>query len=97
MMIDSGRRFFPMRTVRNLLDTMAANKLNVLHLHASDVCRWGVESLVYPELTASGGRLSLNESGAAAAAGAGFYSQSDIKALVAYAKDRGIRVMPEFE
>ena len=96
-MFDSGRRFWPLPLLRNQLDVMAANKMSVLHLHASDMCRWGVESLVYPELTASGGRLSLNESGEAAAAGAGFYSQSDIKALVAYARDRGIRVMPEFE
>jgi len=40
----SGRRFIPVETVRNLMDTMAANKLNVLHLHASDHCRFGVES-----------------------------------------------------
>lgn len=97
VMVDSGRRFWPLPLLRNQLDVMAANKMNVLHLHASDMCRWGVESLVYPELTAAGGRLSVNESGAAAAAGAGFYSQSDIKALVAFAKDRGIHVMPEFE
>jgi hexosaminidase len=39
LMIDTGRRFFPMPLVQNLLDTMAAVKLNVLHLHASDLCR----------------------------------------------------------
>ena len=39
LMIDSGRRFFPMPLVKNLLDTMASAKLNVLHLHASDMCR----------------------------------------------------------
>jgi hypothetical protein len=39
LMIDSGRRFFPMPLVENLLDTMAALKMNVLHLHASDHCR----------------------------------------------------------
>jgi hypothetical protein len=40
LMIDAGRRFFPMATVTNLLDTMAGNKTSVLHLHASDECRW---------------------------------------------------------
>ena len=51
IMIDAGRRFFPMDTVKNLLDTMAGTKLNVLHLHASDMCRFGVESKIYPNLT----------------------------------------------
>lgn len=52
-MIDSGRRFFPVPLVQNLLDTMVTNKLNVLHLHASDECRFGVESKLYPNLTDS--------------------------------------------
>ena len=48
LMIDSGRRFFPMSLVKDLLDTMASVKLNVLHLHASDMCRFGVESKIFP-------------------------------------------------
>jgi hexosaminidase len=86
LMIDSGRRFFPMDTVKNLLDTMAGNKMSVLHLHASDECRWGVESKLYPNLTASLGGIH-----------AGFYTQEDIKDMVKYAGDRGIRVVPEFD
>eukprot|EP00937_MAST-01D_sp_MAST-1D-sp2_P003273 g3273.t1 len=86
LMIDAGRRFVPMDTLENLLDTMAAVKLNVLHLHASDMCRFGVESKLYPNLTASLTGIH-----------AGFYTQADIKALIAYAKDRGIRVVPEFD
>ena len=97
VMVDSGRRFWPLPLLRNQLDVMSANKMNVLHLHASDMCRWAVESLVYPELTAAGGRLKANESGVAAAAGAGFYSQSDIRELTTYATDRGVRILPEFE
>ena len=46
-MIDAGRRFFPVPLVKNLMDTMAGAKLNVLHLHASDMCRFGVESKLY--------------------------------------------------
>ena len=86
LMLDAGRRFFPVPLLHNLLDTMAAVKLNVLHLHASDFCRWSVESKLYPNLTASlvGDR-------------AGHYSQEDVRALVAYAHDRGIRVVPEFD
>jgi hexosaminidase len=86
LMIDAGRRFFPMPAVANLLDTMLAVKLNVLHLHASDECRWGVESKLFPNLTASlGGVLG------------GFYTQEDIALMVAYAEARGIRIVPEFD
>eukprot|EP00911_Craspedida_sp_UC1_P002689 UC1_evm1s1975 len=86
LMIDSGRRFFPVDLVKNLIDTMAANKLNVLHLHASDHCRFGVESKKYPQLTSSlTGVLG------------GFYTQTDVAEMIAYAKDRGVRVVPEFD
>ena len=85
LMLDAGRRFFPVGAVLNLMDTMLAAKLNVLHLHASDECRFGVESKLYPNLTAS---LS--------GAFGGFYTQVDIKALIAEGGSRGIRVVPEF-
>ena len=86
LMIDSGRRFFPVPMVENLLETMAAIKLNVLHLHASDHCRWSVESKLYPSLTRS--LMGIR---------AGHYTQADIQHLVAFAHDRGIRVVPEFD
>jgi hexosaminidase len=86
LMLDAGRRFFPMPVVENLLDTMAAAKLNVLHLHASDMCRFGVESKIYPNLTA-----------ALTGIHAGFYTQADIAAMQVYAKKLGIRVVPEFD
>jgi hexosaminidase len=70
----------------DLLDTMLATKLNVLHLHVSDMCRFGVQSLVYPNLTAA---LTGDR--------AGHYTQQDIKEVIAYAKDRGVRVVPEFD
>jgi len=85
-MIDSGRRFVPMDTLKDILDVMAATKLNVLHLHASDHCRFGVESKLFPNLT-----------GALTGIHAGFYTQDDVKALISYAGDRGIRVVPEFD
>jgi hypothetical protein len=86
LMVDTGRRFAPVALLHNLIDTMAAVKLNVLHMHMSDFCRFAVESKLYPNLTAS--LTGIN---------AGFYSQNEIKALLAYAKDRGVRVVPEFE
>ena len=50
-MIDTGRRFFPVPAVKMILDGMTFSKMNVLHLHASDYCRWSVESKLYPQLT----------------------------------------------
>lgn len=86
LMIDSGRRFVPPSTLKNLMDTMGRVKLNVLHLHASDMCRFGVESLLYPNLTASLTGIH-----------GGFYTQDDIRDLVGYGQDRGIRIVPEFD
>ena len=87
VMVDAGRRFFPVHLLHNLLETMGAVKMNVLHLHASDYCRWSVQSKLYPELTVTD----------ITGTSPGSYTQDEIKALVAYAADRGIRVVPEFD
>ena len=86
LMLDSGRRFVPVPVVKNLIDTMAAVKMNVLHLHASDMCRFGVESKKYPNLTASLTGIH-----------AGHYTQKDIADLVEYAANAGVRLVPEFD
>lgn len=86
LMVDTGRRFFPVPLLKNLLDTMQGVKMNVLHLHASDYCRFSIESKIYPNLTA-----------ALTGVMGGFYTQEDIADLIAYAGDRGIRVVPEFD
>jgi hypothetical protein len=88
LMVDTGRRFAPTSLLENIIDTMAAVKLNVLHLHLSDFCRFGVESLLFPNLTAGLVAGTPN---------AGFYSQAEIKQLIAYAGDRGVRIVPEIE
>eukprot|EP00939_MAST-03C_sp_MAST-3C-sp1_P003552 g3552.t1 len=74
--------------VENILDTMAAVKLNVLHFHASDYCRFAVESKRYPQLSAA---LQPGMPDA------GVYSQDEIRGLIEYARLRGIRVVPEFD
>ena len=86
LMLDSGRRFFPMGLILNIFDSMVAAKLNVLHLHASDECRWSVESKLFPNLTTS----LVGEMG-------GFYTQVDISVMIVEAASRGIRVVPEFD
>ena len=86
LMLDAGRRFFPVPLMQNIIDTMQLTKLNLLHLHASDECRFGIESKIFPNLTA---RL-VGDYG-------GFYSQADITALVAYGLARGVRIMLEVD
>merc|ERR1712048_671531 len=86
MMIDTGRRFFPVSLIKNIIDVMSFDKMNVLHLHASDMCRFGVESKLFPELTESLAGIK-----------AGHYTQDDIRELIAYARDRGVRILPEFD
>ncbi|XP_031568671.1 beta-hexosaminidase 1-like [Actinia tenebrosa] len=82
LMLDTGRRLFPIELLYNILDAMSFVKLNVFHFHLSDLCRFSVESKMYPDL-----RNNEQE----------IYSQDDVKNLVAYARDRGIRVVPEVE
>ena len=83
VMIDSARHFMRLSTLERQIDAMERVKLDVLHLHLSDNQGFRVQSLRYPELTA-------HEHGR-------FYTQAQIRALVRYAADRGIRVVPEFD
>lgn len=86
LMLDAGRRFFNVSLVMNVLDTMAASKLNVLHWHLADDCRFGVESQLYPAVTSNlTGLLG------------GFYTAADLASIQAYAADRGISIVPEFD
>ena len=82
IIIIQRRRFFPVELVKNLLDAMSYLKMNVLHFHFSDLCQFSVESMEYPELTAT-----LQQ----------YYTQQDVKDLIMYAYDRGIRIIPEID
>jgi hexosaminidase len=84
LMLDVARRFEPMTAVKRAVDGMEAVKLNVLHLHLSDDQGFRVESKVFPKLQEKGSDGL-------------YYTQDDIRDLIAYAADRGIRVIPEFD
>lgn len=86
LMIDTGRRFWPVSLLQQVLSVMSFNKLNVLHLHLSDMCRFSVQSIKFPDLTSN--LTGLQE---------GHYTHDDIRKIIAYAADRGIRVVPEFD
>jgi hexosaminidase len=84
LMIDSARHFMPVETIEHNLDAMAAVKVNVFHWHLSDDQGFRVESKRYPRLQEMGsdGR---------------YYTQDELRHIIAYARDRGIRVIPEFD
>ena len=84
LLIDAGHRFVPMAVLKRNLDGMEAVKLNVFHWRFADDQGFHVESKKFPLLQQKG-------------SGGFFYSQGEVREIIAYARDRGIRVMPEFD
>jgi hexosaminidase len=84
LMIDAARHWQPVEVIKRNLDAMAAVKLNVLHWHLSDDQGFRVESKRFPKLQTQGsdGR---------------YYTQAQLREVVAYASERGIRVVPELD
>lgn len=107
LMLDVARHFFGKDYVLKTIDRMAMFKLNTLHLHLVDDQGWRIEIKKYPKLTEVGGfrvdqedkhwdARSKNRPNDKATYG-GFYTQEDIREIVAHAQDRGITVVPEIE
>ena len=84
LMLDVARHWMPVAVVERNLDAMAAVKLNVLHWHLSDDQGFRVESRLYPQLQQFGSDGK-------------YYTQDQIREVLAYARDRGIRIVPEFD
>ena len=84
LMIDVGRHFIPLDVLKRNLDGMAAVKLNVFHWHLSENQGFRVESKTFPK---------LHEMGSDGL----YYTQNEVRELIAYARERGIRVVPEFD
>jgi hexosaminidase len=84
LLLDPGRHFLSVETVERNLDAMAAVKLNVLHWHLTEDQGFRVESKAFT------GLQELGSDGL-------YYTQDEIREVIAYARDRGIRVMPEFD
>lgn len=99
LMLDSARHFQSPAFVRRLIDAMAAVKLNTLHWHLVDDQGWRIEIRKYPRLTAvAGWRIPATAPGAPALPRTGgFYTQAQIREIVAYAQARGITIVPEIE
>ena len=84
LMIDSGRHFMPLEVIKRNLDGMEAVKMNVFHWHLSDDQGFRAESKKYP---------LLQEKGSDGL----YYTQAQMREIIEYARDRGIRVVPEFD
>src|SRR6202789_4283244 len=82
--LDVSRHFISMPVLKRNLDALAAVKMNVLHLHLSDDQGFRLESREFPKLQ------DLGSDGM-------YYSQAEMRELIAYASDRGIRIVPEFD
>jgi hexosaminidase len=106
LLLDVSRHFFTKREVEQLLDEMALHKLNRLHLHLTDDQAWRIEIRKYPRLTQVGAwRKGIGfglDPKASTAYGpdgryGGYYTQADIRELVAWAAARHITIVPEIE
>ena len=84
LMLDPGRHFLTVANVLRTLDAMAAVKMNVLHLHLTEDQGFRIESKRFPKLQELGSEGK-------------YYTQDEIRQIVQYAADRGIRVVPEFD
>ena len=84
LLLDVSRHFMPLDVIRRNLDGMAAVKLNVFHWHLADDQGFRVESNAAPKLH------QLGSDGL-------FYTQQEVRGIIDYARDRGIRVVPEFD
>lgn len=110
LMLDAGRHFFPVLFVKKLLDVMALYKFNRLQFHLTEDQGWRIEIKAYPRLTEVGSQraeteapfplMALTDRPTPRMDGTpygGFYTQDDIREIVAYAAERFITVVPEIE
>jgi hexosaminidase len=84
LMIDVGRHFEPVDVIKANIDGMAMVKMNVFHWHLSDDQGFRIESKKYPDLHVKG-------------SGGLYYTQEQVRDVIEYAAERGVRVLPEFD
>ena len=99
LMLDSARHFQSTAFIRRLIDWMAVNKLNTLHWHLVDDQGWRLEIRKYPRLTqVSAWRLPATAPGAPLLPRVGgYYTQQQVREIVAYAAPRNVTIVPEIE
>ncbi|MDR1116948.1 MAG: beta-N-acetylhexosaminidase [Oscillospiraceae bacterium] len=83
--LDCARHFFPVEEIKKVIEQMTLTKMNVLHWHLTDDQGWRIESKCYPKLHMQ--HKEKNE----------YYSQQDIRDIVAFAAERGMEIIPEID
>ena len=101
LMIDSSRHFLPLHHIKHIIATAAQVKLNVIHWHMTDTQSFSTGSATFPELAAKGAFPNgySGQTGNSPAAGIAplFFSPSQMREVVQFAKEHGVRVMPEWD
>ena len=103
VMLDVARHFMPKNDLLRFIEVMAMHKLNVLHLHLTDDQGWRIHIHRYPRLTSVGASRRESSLGSWRAGvfdgrpHGGFYTQDDLREVVAFARDRSITVIPEID
>lgn len=102
MMLDVSRHFYPPAEVKQLIDWMAFHKLNVFHWHLTDDQGWRIEIKSHPKLTEVGAWRDSSppygdRNSSDGQRHGGFYTQEQIREIVAYASARHITIVPEIE
>jgi hexosaminidase len=92
-LLDAGRHFFPVPFVERYIDLLSRYKLNVLHWHLTEDQGWRLEIRHYPRLTEVGAWRTEQDG----TRYGGFYTQAEAREVVAYARRRGVTVVPEIE
>ena len=87
-MVDVGRNYQSMKLLKQQIDAMAAYKLNIFHFHPTEDIAWRLQSKLYPQLTAP--EHMLRDKGE-------YYTESDLKELINYCKERYITLVPEID
>jgi len=103
--LDVGRHFFPVEFIKRYIDLLATFKLNTFHWHLTEDQGWRLEIKRYPKLTETGawrketivGHARRGPKGYDGTRHGGFYTQDQARDVVAYAKERGVTVLPEIE
>jgi len=99
LMLDSARHFQSPAFVKSMIDWMAWHKLNVLHWHLTDDQGWRLEIRRYPRLTSVGSwRIPATVPGSSAPKPyGGYYTQEDVRGIVAFAATRHVQIIPEID
>jgi hexosaminidase len=106
LLLDSARHFQSPEFIRRFIDSMALHKLNVLHWHLTDDQAWRLEIRKYPRLTSVGAwrvpagaaaREDIDPATGKPRLYGGFYTQSQVRSIVAHAATRGVTIVPEID